>query len=166
MRFNRETDDRQQREIRERARKPSLIATARFMNPKGILYQSPRLRGTSYLGSRSPRHFQPQRGCGQGRTPQGKQERPKMKFNHEIRAKLPQVRAASWIAPAERSGDGAFVFAAGQRTTEFSHALESGVALRFPPQSKISPRSRNMRMGGKGDDRTTDQERNENRKQK
>jgi hypothetical protein len=24
------------------------------------------------------------------------------------------------------------------------------VALRFPPQSKISPRSRNMRMGGKG----------------
>jgi hypothetical protein len=40
------------------------------------------------------------------------------------------------------------------------------VALRFPPQSKISPRSRNMRMGGKGDDRTTDQERNENRKQK
>jgi hypothetical protein len=33
-------------------------------NPNGIPSQSPGLRGTSYPGSRSVKHHQPQRGCG------------------------------------------------------------------------------------------------------
>jgi hypothetical protein len=38
---------------------------APFGNPNGILSQSPGLRGTSYPGSPSTKHPQPQRGCGQ-----------------------------------------------------------------------------------------------------
>jgi len=34
------------------------------VNPKGVPAQSPRLRGTSYLGKRSGAFSQPQRGCG------------------------------------------------------------------------------------------------------
>ena len=37
-------------------------------NPKGIASSSPRLRGTSYLGSASPNGNQPQRGCDQNRS--------------------------------------------------------------------------------------------------
>ena len=37
-------------------------------NPKGIASSSPRLRGTSYLGSRFTNGNQPQRGCGQNRS--------------------------------------------------------------------------------------------------
>src|SRR6185369_8898378 len=37
-------------------------------NPNGIPPQSPGLRGTSYPGSSSNKHFQPQRGCGRCRT--------------------------------------------------------------------------------------------------
>src|SRR5207247_5986127 len=39
-------------------------ALAPSENPNGIPSQSPGLRGTSYLGSPSVTHFQPQRGCG------------------------------------------------------------------------------------------------------
>jgi hypothetical protein len=46
------------------------------------------------------------------------------------------VAPASWSAPAERSGDGAFARTRRQRTTNNCRPLESGVALRFPPQSK------------------------------
>ena len=46
------------------------------------------------------------------------------------------VVPASWSAPAERSGDGAF---ARQDAPEDSHTPgQSGVALRLPPQSKIA----------------------------
>ena len=38
-------------------------------------------------------------------------------------------RQNSWTAPAERSGDGAFIC---------NRALQSGVALRLPPQSKFT----------------------------
>src|SRR5205809_2224589 len=38
---------------------------APFENPNGIPSQSPGLRGTSYPGSPSDKHPQPQRGCGQ-----------------------------------------------------------------------------------------------------
>jgi hypothetical protein len=38
-------------------------------NPNGIASSSPRLRGTSYLGSTSNKHFQPQRGCGHSFRP-------------------------------------------------------------------------------------------------
>ena len=46
-----------------------------------------------------------------------------------------KIKARSWTAVAERSGDTAF-----ERTEDFQfyealRALESGVALRFPPQS-------------------------------
>ena len=41
-----------------------------------------------------------------------------------------------WSAPAERSGDGAFVRAGRKQTSKGLRAHESGVALRFPPQSK------------------------------
>jgi hypothetical protein len=37
-------------------------------NPNGIPSQSPGLRGTSYPGSPSANHFQPQRGCGSLQT--------------------------------------------------------------------------------------------------
>jgi hypothetical protein len=42
---------------------------------------------------------------------------------------------ASWSAPAERSGDGAF---ARRDVTEMFAKFQSGVALRLPPQSKTS----------------------------
>ena len=38
------------------------------MKPNGLPSQSPGLRGTSYPGSPSSKHFQPQRGCGQRHT--------------------------------------------------------------------------------------------------
>ena len=43
--------------------------------------------------------------------------------------------AASWSAPAERSGDGAFARAGRFRINKDFGPGESGVALRFPPQS-------------------------------
>jgi hypothetical protein len=43
-----------------------------------------------------------------------------------------------WSAPAERSGDGALVRTGRERTLETLRPGESGVALRFPPQSKIA----------------------------
>ena len=48
----------------------------------------------------------------------------------------PPFAPASWSAPAERSDDGAFARTRRQRTTNNCRPLESGVALRFPPQSK------------------------------
>jgi hypothetical protein len=41
----------------------------------------------------------------------------------------------SWSAVAERSGDTAFARANAKRTDESFRPHESGVALRFPPQS-------------------------------
>jgi len=49
---------------------------------------------------------------------------------------LPRGTGVSWTAPAERSDDGAFAGVTRQRTKKHLGALESGVALRFPPQSK------------------------------
>ena len=40
-----------------------MAARMSFANPKGIVTSSPRLRGTSYLGSRFANGIQPQRGC-------------------------------------------------------------------------------------------------------
>jgi hypothetical protein len=45
---------------------------------------------------------------------------------------------ASWTAVAECSGDTAFVRARRERTIDSFRPRESGVALRFPPQSKTS----------------------------
>src|SRR5579862_9626826 len=45
---------------------------------------------------------------------------------------------ASWSAPAERSGDGAFARTGREQINEIPRPRESGVALRFPPQSKTS----------------------------
>jgi hypothetical protein len=45
---------------------------------------------------------------------------------------------ASWTAVAERSGDTAFVRTGRERTIDDFLPRESGVALRFPPQSKTS----------------------------
>ena len=39
-----------------------------------------------------------------------------------------------WTALAERSGDSAFAW-----TTKAASLIQSGVALRLPPQSKTSP---------------------------
>ena len=44
---------------------------------------------------------------------------------------------ASWTAPAERSGDGAFARTPRSRIYAGLRPHESGVALRFPPQSKM-----------------------------
>jgi len=44
--------------------------------------------------------------------------------------------AASWTAPAERSGDGAFELTEPPGSQNACRADESGVALRLPPQSK------------------------------
>jgi hypothetical protein len=41
-----------------------------------------------------------------------------------------------WTAVAERSGDTAFARAGGEQVNENLRPYESGVALRFPPQSK------------------------------
>ena len=58
-------------------REPATLATnnpkparqrAASANPKGIASSSPRLRGTSYLGSRFANGNQPQRGCDQNRS--------------------------------------------------------------------------------------------------
>jgi hypothetical protein len=46
---------------------------------------------------------------------------------------------ASWTAVAKRSGDTAFARAENKRTFRDSRPRESGVALRFPPQSKARP---------------------------
>jgi hypothetical protein len=48
---------------------------------------------------------------------------------------IPSKNGASWTAPAKRSDDGAFVRAVYERIKESLCARESGVALRFPPQS-------------------------------
>ena len=48
------------------------------------------------------------------------------------------MRGALWTAPAERSGDGAFARTTRLRTIQVLGPLESGVALRLPPQSKIA----------------------------
>jgi len=48
--------------------------------------------------------------------------------------------ATSWSAVAERSGDTAFARARAKRTDERIRPHESGVALRFPPQSRIVAR--------------------------
>jgi hypothetical protein len=45
---------------------------------------------------------------------------------------------ASWSAVAERSGDTAFGRTKNFRVENNFSAVESGVALRFPPQSKTS----------------------------
>ena len=45
--------------------------------------------------------------------------------------------AMSWTAPAKRSDDGAFGRTAGKRGNKSLRAHESGVALRFPPQSMM-----------------------------
>jgi hypothetical protein len=47
---------------------------------------------------------------------------------------------ASWTAPAERSGDGAFGRANDSRTRDNHRACESGVALCLPPHSKTLAR--------------------------
>ena len=58
-------------------------------------------------------------------------------LQNSSRARGPSaVAPAFWSAPAERSGDGAFARTRRQRTTNNCRPLESGVALRFPPQSK------------------------------
>jgi len=50
-----------------------------------------------------------------------------------------RIRArASWTAVAERSGDTAFARAMRYRANQNLCPHESGVALRFPPQSKTS----------------------------
>jgi hypothetical protein len=49
-----------------------------------------------------------------------------------------------WTAPTERSGDGAFVRTGSARINENFCPRESGVALRFPPQSKTLARSTAM----------------------
>jgi hypothetical protein len=58
--------------------------------------------------------------------------------SHKISRKDAKVqrRGLFWTAPAERSGDGAFARAEIERTNESLRPHESGVALRFPPQSK------------------------------
>jgi hypothetical protein len=48
---------------------------------------------------------------------------------------------ASWTAVAKRSGDTAFGRTSGVRTNYIFRAYESGVALRFPPHSKMRPDS-------------------------
>jgi hypothetical protein len=45
------------------------------------------------------------------------------------------IPTTSWTAPAKRSGDGAFARTREPRAFECHHPHESGVALRFPPQS-------------------------------
>ena len=50
------------------------------------------------------------------------------------------MAGASWTAPAKRSGDGAFGRTIIARTDQPFDACESGVALRFPPQSKTPAR--------------------------
>jgi hypothetical protein len=44
---------------------------------------------------------------------------------------------AFWTAPAKRSGDGAFFEVI--RDSREAELKQSGVALRFPPHSKMSP---------------------------
>jgi hypothetical protein len=56
-------------------------------------------------------------------------------------------RDASWTAPAERSGNGACARATRSRTNQNPRAFKSGVALRFPPQSKTLAQSRGVCMG-------------------
>jgi hypothetical protein len=46
------------------------------------------------------------------------------------------LSGASWTAVAERSGDTAFARTKHFRVENNPRAVESGVALRFPPQSK------------------------------
>jgi hypothetical protein len=46
-----------------------------------------------------------------------------------------QILGASWTAPAERCGDGAFARTITSRNHQGCGPLESGVALRLPPQS-------------------------------
>jgi hypothetical protein len=56
---------------------------------------------------------------------------------------------ASWTAPAERSGDGAFAREMIHKRTEILVRAKSGVALRFPPQSKtrvVAPSSISIRV--------------------
>jgi hypothetical protein len=48
----------------------------------------------------------------------------------------PAYVPASWTAPTEHSVDGAFVRVTRVRTTQSLGSFESGVAIRFPPQSK------------------------------
>jgi hypothetical protein len=51
---------------------------------------------------------------------------------------------ASWTAPAERSGDGAFGRMEMVRISVNRRAGESGVALRLPPQSKTRSELRRL----------------------
>ena len=60
-----------------------------------------------------------------------------------IRTRL-VVPFASWTAPAKRSDDGAFARTRDPRTFERRRPPESGVALRFPPQS-MTPRAMTRR---------------------
>jgi hypothetical protein len=60
-----------------------------------------------------------------------------------------QPRTASWTAVAERSGDTAFARKKISRTHHHHRAHESGVALRFPPQSKthlVIPKPKRTRL--------------------
>jgi len=56
----------------------------------------------------------------------------------------PAFQFASWTAPAKRSVDGAFARPQEPRAFEDRRPHESGVALRFPPQS-MTPRATPMR---------------------
>jgi hypothetical protein len=61
----------------------------------------------------------------------------------------PVKRTASWTAVAERSGDTAFARKKISRTHHHHRAHESGVALRFPPQSKtylVIPKPKRTRL--------------------
>ena len=55
---------------------------------------------------------------------------------------MKRMSARSWSAVAERSGDTAFARTEPVEMFLGCRALESGVALRFPPQSKTLPRER------------------------
>jgi hypothetical protein len=58
---------------------------------------------------------------------------PRRNFKTKCSEKKPRKTGGSfWTALAERSGDSAFV-----RTTSVADLIQSGVALRLPPQSEF-----------------------------